>query len=64
MTISGGEDGTAVLLEGVNQDILEGEDLPVVLFEFSAAFGGADFDPVGRPVVDAREALELNESLQ
>jgi hypothetical protein len=31
-------------VEGVNQDALEGEDPAVVLFEFSAALGGAHFD--------------------
>jgi len=42
---------------------LRGADPPVVLFEFSAALGGADFDPVGRPVAGAREALQLHERL-
>jgi len=40
-----------------DQDGFEGEDALVVFFEFSAALGCSDFDPVGGTVAGAGEPL-------
>jgi len=58
------KDGAEVLLEGIDQDVFEGEDSLVIFFEFSAAFGCSDFDPVGGAVAGASEPLEFDKSFQ
>ena len=61
---SSSEDGAEVFLEGIDQNAFEGQDALVVFFEFSAAFGCSDFDPVGGAVAGAGEPLQFHKSFQ
>ena len=60
----GGEDGSEVLPQWVEPDVLDGEDLLVDTGFLAAADGLADVDPVGGLVGRAAVALALDEGLQ
>ena len=53
-----------MFLEWVDQDAFKGQDGLVFFFEFSAALGCSDFDPVGGAVAGAGEPLPFDEGFQ
>ena len=59
--MGGRKDGTEVLLEGIEEDVLDGESELFIDVELSATLGLADMDPVGSPVAGALEAVALDE---
>ena len=51
-------------MEGIEEDVFDWEDLPMLEFEFTASLGLADAYPVGGPVAGAVEAVFLNEGFE
>ena len=49
-----------VFLEGIEEDILDGEQVAVVAVEFSSSLGLSDMDPVRRTIASTPEAVLLD----
>ena len=62
--MGGRKDGTEVLLEGIEEDVLDGKSELFIDVELSATLGLADMDPVGGPVAGALEAVALDEGFE